>query len=191
METRSVRRGPAEGARSSSTMEQRNFEGWEREKRIQGWNGGGCGIVERSRFTMMAASPVKANVALPSWPSDATCIPWPLPYSSRPSPNQNILNPPVHEAIRRAKIPKNSFIIHGILPTSPVCAIPIPVVDSSQSFRKSYNAHQYFALITFPAHYMRVAAHSTASLNVLSVRCYWIPWSVPEVHSNFRDVFVG
>lgn len=69
--------GPAEGARSSSTVEAEKLRGTGWEKRIQGWNGGGCGIVERSRFTMMVASPVKANVALPP---AATCIPWPFPY---------------------------------------------------------------------------------------------------------------
>jgi len=43
--------------------------------RVKWWQEKGCGIVGRRRFTMMVASPVKANVALPFQPPAATCIP--------------------------------------------------------------------------------------------------------------------
>lgn len=60
---------------------QRNFVGGgiKENSRMKWWEG--CGIVEQRRFTMMVASLVKANVALPSNSPAATCIPWPFPYS--------------------------------------------------------------------------------------------------------------
>lgn len=59
--------GPAESARSSSTAESRGTlwtegnKGEFKDEMVEG-----CGIVEQGRFTMMVASLVKANVALPS-----------------------------------------------------------------------------------------------------------------------------
>lgn len=70
-------RGPARGGCDiviADGDEKRNAAGGE-EKRIQGgakWQEKerereeDCGIFEQRRFTMMVASPVKANVALPS-----------------------------------------------------------------------------------------------------------------------------
>lgn len=166
-------RGPVEGARSSSTAEAEKLRGMgvgKENSRVK-WrrvrNSRAVALYDDGSFTRKSQCTATVLAACRNV--------HPLTFSvqlSAPIFRRVILNPPVYEAVRRAKIPKNSFIIARVLPAFPACALPILVIDSSQSFRMPYNAHQYFAPITFSAYYMEVAAHSTASLNVLSARCY-------------------
>lgn len=133
---RSVRWGPAESARSSSTVEgggtlwAEGNKGEFEDEMVEG-----CGIVEQRRFTMMVALLVKANVALPSNLPAATRIPWPFSYSFPPKQNMLILSVRetwTFDVWRSQRIASLS----AVLPVSP---IPILIVDSSRSFRQPWD----------------------------------------------------